>query len=160
MKRIGSLKALLSGIILLIMFISACTPCRVPVDEFNQAPAGGDESPREVPETPLPIGDSAPAEEAQPIATQSLIVPEGIPIMDGATNLQVARDGTNIQFQIDGAIVDVVAFYQEVLPDFGWEIAGPPDNVIGLIATMLAINMQANELGGLVLLTITVNRVQ
>jgi hypothetical protein len=137
MKRIGSLKALLSGIILLIMFISACTPCRVPVDEFNQAPAGGDESPREVPETPLPIGDSAPAEEAQPIATQSLIVPEGIPIMDGATNLQVARDGTNIQFQIDGAIVDVVAFYQEVLPDFGWEIAGPPDNVIGLIATML-----------------------
>lgn len=137
MKRIGSLKALLSGIILLIMFISACTPCRVPVDEFNQAPAGGDESPREVPETPLPIGDSAPAEEAQPIATQSLIVPEGIPIMDGATNLQVAHDGTNIQFQIDGAIVDVVAFYQEVLPDFGWEIAGPPDNVIGLIATML-----------------------
>lgn len=137
MKRIGFLKALLSGIILLIMFISACTPCRVPVDEFNQAPAGGDESPREVPETPLPIGDSAPAEEAQPIATQSLIVPEGIPIMDGATNLQVARDGTNIQFQIDGAIVDVVAFYQEVLPDFGWEIAGPPDNVIGLIATML-----------------------
>lgn len=137
MKRYDSLKVLLSGIVLLIMFISACTPCRVPVDEFNQAPAGGDESPREVPETPLPIGDSAPAEEAQPIATQSLIVPEGIPIMDGATNLQVARDGTNIQFQIDGAIVDVVAFYQEVLPDFGWEIAGPPDNVIGLIATML-----------------------
>lgn len=137
MKIYGYLKVLLSGIVLLIMFISACTPCRVPVDEFNQAPAGGDESPREVPETPLPIGDSAPAEEAQPIATQSLIVPEGIPIMDGATNLQVARDGTNIQFQIDGAIVDVVAFYQEVLPDFGWVIAGPPDNVIGLIATML-----------------------
>jgi len=137
MKRYDSLKVLLSGIVLLIVSISACTPSRVPVDEFNQAPAGGDESPREVPETPLPIGDSAPAEEAQPIATQSLIVPEGIPIMDGATNLQVARDGTNIQFQIDGAIVDVVAFYQEVLPDFGWEIAGPPDNVIGLIATML-----------------------
>ena len=119
------------------MFISACTPSRVPVDEFNQIPAGGDESPGEVQETPPPDGDSAPAEEDQPIVTQSLTVPEDIPIMDGATNLQVARDGTNIQFQIDGAIVDVVAFYQEVLPDFGWEIAGPPDNVIGLIATML-----------------------
>lgn len=169
MKRYDSLKVLLSGIVLLIMSISACTPSRVPVDEFNQIPAGGDESPGEVQETPPPDGDSAPAEEDQPIVTQSLTVPEDIPIMDGATNLQVARDGTNIQFQIDGAIVDVVAFYQEVLPDFGWEIAGPPDNVIGLIATMLrenevsdrlAINMQANELGGFVLLTITVNRVQ
>lgn len=169
MKTIGSWKILLSGAILLILFISACTPSRVPVDEFNQVPAGGDESPGEVQETP-PLIDQPPSnEESQPAVTQSNEVPEDIPIMDGANNLQVARDGTNIQFQIDGAIEDVVAFYQEALPDFGWEIAGPPDNVIGVIATMLrenevndrlAINMQANELGGFVLLTITVNRVQ
>jgi hypothetical protein len=62
MKRYGSFKVLLSGIVLLIMFISACTPSRVPVDEFNQLTAGGVESPGEVQEMSHPKEDSAPTE--------------------------------------------------------------------------------------------------
>jgi hypothetical protein len=46
-------------------------------------------------------------------------------------------------------------------------MAGPPDNAIGSIGTMLrenaagdrlAINMQANELGGFVILDISISR--
>ena len=94
-------------------------------------------------------------------------ISEDIPIPEDAYQVQLARRGNTITFQIDGAIEEVVAFYTDNLPLSGWEMAGPPDTSMGSIATMLrkngagdqlSINMQGNELGGFVRVTVTVLR--
>ncbi len=163
----GFLQILLSVIILLMVTISACTPSRISVAEYNKGTPGGDESPGEVQETSPPTEEPDPIEQVPVVVTEPAGPAEDTPIPDGAYDVQVSRGGASIHFQIDGAIEDVVTYYQDVLPDFEWELAGPPDNAIGSIATMLreneigdrlAINMQANELGGFVQVTITVSR--
>jgi len=61
----------------------------------------------------------------------------------------------------------VVGFYQDQLANYGWESVGNPDTVVARIATLLrtnevddrlSINMQHNELGGFVVVTITIAR--
>lgn len=150
----------------MILLISACSPSRVSVEEYNLE--AGIESTVEVQATPTPVVETEPGEEAQPVVPVKSTYPEDVPIMEGAYQLQAARKGTNVLYQIDATVDEVVTYYQNELPNFGWEMAGPPDNAVGAIATMLreneagdrlAINMQANELGGFVRLTITISRV-
>ena len=89
--------------------------------------------------------------------------------MDGAYELQANPSGKNVVYTIDSTVEDVVLFYQEVLADYGWDIAGPADTAVGSIGTMLrentngdrlAINLQGNEVGGFVRLNITIHRVK
>lgn len=119
--------------------------------------------------TPTPKKDTAPVEDAQPIQPEKSEVPEDLPVMEGAYNLQPMRQGLNVVYNVEGGIPDVVTFYQEVLEDYGWEMAGPQDNALGAMATMLrentagdrlSISMQANEFGGFVRLNITITRAQ
>lgn len=100
-------------------------------------------------------------EPGDPAETSSIPVPED------AYNVQYSRGGDNAQFTIDGDIDSVVSFYQEELPNFGWEMAGPPDNAVGVIATMLrenesgdrlTINMQENSDAGFVRVTAQIVR--
>ncbi len=153
----------------LVLIISACSPSRVAVDEYDGVIAGG-ETP-EVQETAKPAETAADPdsdEEPPPVVEVSGGVPDDVPVMDGAYQLQATMSGNNVLYQVDATVDEVVAFYQEELPKFEWEMAGPPDNAIGSIGTMLrenaagdrlAINMQGNDLGGFVRLTITVSRV-
>ncbi len=150
----------------LLLIISACSPSRISVDEYNGVIAGGGTP--EVQATAKPTADPDSGEEPPPVVEDSGSVPDDVPVMDGAYQLQVTRSGKNVLYQVDASIEEVVAFYQEELPKFEWELAGPPDNAIGSIGTMLrenttgdrlAINMQYNKLGGFVRLTITVSRV-
>lgn len=152
-------------IVALLMMISACSPSRVSVDEYDGVVAGG-ETP-EVQKTTEPVADSESVEEPPPDVDVTGGVPADIPVMDGAYRLQAGRSGKNVNYQIDATVEDVIGFYQEELPKFAWEMAGPPDNAIGSIGTMLrenaagdrlAINMQANELGGFVILDISISR--
>jgi hypothetical protein len=134
--------------------------------------------------SPTPAASPAPIEaetsEAQPGPEQTAETeitpaapsgPEGaasdLPIMENAYKLQVLRGGNSVTYQVDGSIQDVVNFYQEALPQYGWEMAGPPDSAVGSIATMLrknqagdsmSINMQENKLGGFVSITIQIIR--
>lgn len=161
-------------IVVLLLIISACSPSRVPVDEFDQVPAGGDTS--EVQEPPpedeTSAGEEQPPEEPEepeePVEPESEF-PEDVPIIEGAYDLQSARGGRVVLYQVDEDIETVAGFYQAELPNYGWSIEGPPDNVVGSIATMsrenqagdtLAINMQYNELGGFVRLQVTISRVE
>lgn len=150
----------------MVLFASACSPSRISVEEYNRE--HGIESSVEVQVTPTPVVEPEPGEDTQPIEPERYEVPEDVPIMEGANKLQVVRKGTNVVYQVDGTVQDLVSFYQDELPNYGWEMAGPPDSAIGAIATMLrenaagerlAINMQANEVGGFVRLTITIARV-
>lgn len=157
------------AILVAILAASACTPNRIPVDEYDagQLPAATSE-PQPAEDTAPDTGEDQQAEpEAEPVETVEESSKDDVPIMESATNVQVSVAGTNITYQVEGTIEEVVTFYQEELPGYGWEMAGPPDNAVGFIATMLrensdgdrlAINMQFNELGGFVILTITISR--
>lgn len=163
--KIGKLSILLITISVAIVAISACTPSRVLVDEYDQVA------------TPTQISEQEPVEEVvsevndepEPAPDEAEEESRGddVPIMEGATQVQISRAGNNINYHVDGTIDDVITFYQEELPNYGWEMAGPPDNAVANIATMLrentagdrlALNMQFNELGGFVILTINVSR--
>lgn len=148
-----------------IIIISACTPSRVSVEEYDQVPTSAATSPpetgEEVPPEPVETQESAPVEE------QDKNTLDDVPIMEGAYQVQKGSSGRNVLYTVDAEIDDVVGFYQAELPNYGWEMAGPPDNAVSAIATMLrennagdrlAVNMQYNSLGGFVRVTITISR--
>ena len=165
MKRNYRLILLISGILILLL-AAACSPSSGPVDEGGESPeVVTEQAPAEV-EAGEPEEGTTETEVADATAGPAG-VPEDIPIMEGASNLQVATGGTNITYQVDGEIADVVGFYQDQLGNYGWESVGNPDTVVARIATLLrtnevddrlSINMQHNELGGFVVVTITIAR--
>jgi hypothetical protein len=167
MKRV---KFLSFGVLIasLLFILSACSPSRISVEEYNEAE--GIVAPTKDPATEVPLDETGPGSEVieppQDVETTGE-VPEDVPIMDGAYQLQAGLSGKNVVYQIDSSLEDVVVFYVEELPDFGWEMAGPLDNAVGSIGTMLrenaagdrlVINLQRNEVGGFVRLNITISR--
>jgi len=149
--------------ILVIIGITACTPSRISVEEYNQESGG---EPTTAPET---SGEVVP-ESVEQQATAPVVEAGGensddVPIIEDA--YQVQKGKSSIIYQVDGSVEDVVGFYQAELPNYGWELSGPPDNAVGAIATMLrenadgdllAINMQYNSVGDFVRVTITLSR--
>lgn len=157
-----------STLIILMLVITACSPSRIPVAEYEKTASTGGE-PTEAEEAPPPDDEGDTSEVAPPVEPVEGELPEDVPVMEDAYDLQVGRRENTVVYQVDTTIEDVVSFYQEELPKLGWELRGPPDNAVGSIATMLrynsagdqlAINMQGNELGGFVTLTITISRVE
>ncbi len=93
--------------------------------------------------------------------------PEDVPLMDGAYEISIERNGTQIKYKVDAEVQAVVDFYHDVLPPLGWEIKGPPDSVVGSIASMLrknangdqlSINMQYNPNAQFTIVTIAISR--
>jgi hypothetical protein len=171
MKRINVLFLAVLSISLLLIF-SACSPSRVSVEEFNQEQGVSPTSaPEEVQETEE-MGTESDTSSGEVVETPIVAdvtgnVPEDVPVLDDAYRLVAGSSGKNVVYQVDTTIEEVVTFYQNELPNFGWEMAGPPDNQVATIATMLrenadgdrlAINMQRNELGGFVRVTVTISR--
>jgi hypothetical protein len=168
MKRINLIAVLIAA---LLIFISACSPTRISVEEYNRQHGITPEATVQKTQAPVVVPDAADEAESPEDSPQEVGVtggvPDDIPIMEGAYELQSARSANNVTYQIDATVEEVVLFYQEELPQFGWELAGPPDNAIGTIGTMLrenaagdqlAINMQFNQVGGFVRLNMRINR--
>lgn len=162
--KIGKFSILLV-VISTLFIISACSPSRVLVEEYDQVTPGAATTEPEAPEesVPEPVEDQGPA----PVEEDEGNNLDDVPIMDEAYKVQKGRSGKNVVYQVDASIEEVVTYYQEILPNYEWELAGPPDNAVAAIATMLrenaagdrlAINMQANELGGFVIVNITLSR--
>ena len=155
----------------LLLLISACTPTRISVEEYNRqhgiTPSVEVQENQESVEVPGAVDEAESPEEVPLEAVVTGGVPDDIPIMEGSYDLQASSTGNNVSYQVDATVEEVVLFYQEDLPNFGWELAGPPDNAIGTIGTMLrenaagdrlAINMQFNQVGGFVRLNMRINR--
>ncbi len=105
------------------------------------------------------------ATEAPPPLSEE--IPDDLPIIDGAYNVDVTSKGSNVQFQVDGDVETVLAFYQENLPNHGWEETRSPDSAIGAMGAMsreneagdsLTINMQYNPTGDFVVVQIALVR--
>lgn len=159
----GKFTILLIAISLVILSVAACTPSRVLVEESDQSESVVDSPPSPAVEESVPESGEEP-ESAPPVEPEGDTTAD-VPMPDGA--YQVQKGKTSILYQVDGSIEDVVTFYQDELPGYGWEMAGPPDNAISNIATMLrkneagdrlAINMQYNNVGDFVRVTVTISR--
>jgi hypothetical protein len=164
------------GVFLLILLAAvACSPGAaqppVEVEATEEAPALAETAQPEsgagetVAETEAAPEEAGTGGEEVPVAENG--VAEDIPVPEAAYQLQVARQGTNISFQVDGTIDEIVGFYTEQLEALGWNKATNPDSAVGSIATLfrkneagdqLSINMQKNELGGFVRVTIVLQR--
>jgi hypothetical protein len=152
-------------LLLILIFAGACSPAAGPDPGEVATDAGQGEVTQEV-GNPQPEGNQEGNNPDSPAGPPG--VPEDIPIAEGAYKLQVARNGANVNYQVDGVIDDVVAFYQQMLPELGWTEVTNPDTV-GSIAILLreneagdrvSINMQKNEVGGFVVVSISVTRKQ
>jgi hypothetical protein len=161
------------GVFILIMVISvSCSPSPAgsaevaePADPEVADPTAvlAEEAPGSE-ETEAPVSEVGAGGEI-PVSENG--VPVDVPVPEEAYQLQVVRQGRIVTFQADGTIDDLVNFYTENLSSLGWEATNSPDTAVGSIATLIrkneagdqiSINMQANELGGFVRVTVTVGR--
>ncbi len=163
MKKGFSILALL---VLLTLVLTACgggaAPTSAPAPSGN---AGGEEAaPPTAAESGSAGGETATEPPAAPPANEA---PADVPLMDGAYDIDIQRGGTQITYKVDAEVQSVVDFYHEVLPPLGWEIKGPPDSVVGNIASMLrknatdeqlSINMQYNPNAQFTVVTIALSR--
>ncbi len=93
--------------------------------------------------------------------------PTDVPRPEDAYDIDVARGGTQITFKSPGDIENIVGYFQDELDAFGWGSEVTPDSAVGSMATMLrkndagetmSINIQYNELGDFVTLTMAIIR--
>jgi hypothetical protein len=158
----------------LLLVATACQPNSTPPPgtEPTARPTHPSESNSSVVEQAEEAVELVPEEvEASPEPTAVPLNEAGaamdIPIPEDAYKYQIMRGGSSASYQVEIDIEELVSWYQEELPKYGWELAGPPDSAIGAMGTMLrenasgdrlTINMQANQLGGFVSVTIQVIR--
>ncbi len=150
------------GIILLSMILTGCkikptaaprnTSIVIRATSVDDPGAGG---------TPDPTGEGGETEVV------GIVVPADIPLPDGIYNLVVMREGTQIEFRIDGNMEDVHAYFAEELPKYGWEETRTPDSVVGSMGSMvrenangdrLSVDMQFNQIGDFVVIKIAISR--
>ena len=96
------------------------------------------------------------------------VVPDDVPIIPGAYNLDVIRSGTQVNFTVDGDVESVMNWYQGELDTKGWLPTRAPDSAMGAIGAMsrenangdiLALNLSYNQNGGFVIIQIAISRV-
>lgn len=150
------------------LVVAACSPGSASTPELEvEAPTAAAEQP---PPTTADqetgdAGETGETGETDPPATGPEGFREDVPIMEGARQLQIRGGGGNVTYEVDADIETAVEFYMEELARLGWEETNSPDAAVGSMATMLrenaegdriTINMQANQLGGFVRISISV----
>jgi hypothetical protein len=93
-------------------------------------------------------------------------VPEDVPIMPDAYELQIANS-LNLTYKVAVKIEDVVAFYEEEFPNYGWDKTNNPDSVVASMAQMsrgkengdrIAFSIQYNPVGEFTIVQIYIVR--
>ena len=91
--------------------------------------------------------------EGPRVDTQGEAVPDDVPMIPGAYNLDVFSGGTQINFRVDGSVEAVMEYYAIELEAEGWMPTRAPDSAIGVIGSM----SRQNEAGDLVSLNLSYN---
>ncbi len=63
-------------------------------------------------------------------------VPEDVPLMPGAYDVQVQKAGTLVVYRVKALLGEVLDYYQEVLPHYGWQQTAAQDTVVGYVAKL------------------------
>lgn len=176
---------LLSVVMILAMvFVTACGGGNAPTEEAS-APTTSEETVAEEPAAEAPAaeeptaeapaveetsaGEEPAAEEPAPegVALGENGVPVDVPLPEAAYDLRVEANNTRITFKVDGALQDVVTYFQEQLPTLGWTETLGADSAVGSMGTIgrknatedkLSINMSFNPNGNFVTVTMDVIR--
>ncbi len=155
---------------LLAVLALVLTACGGGAASPTAAPQGGGEEGSAVTTAPPSSGGEAAEPTQQEAPTTAPPVneqPVDVPVIDGAYDLSIERGGTQMRYKVDNDVQSVVDYYHSVLPGLGWEIKGPPDSVVGNIASMLreneagdrlSINMQYNPNAQFTVVTIAISR--
>lgn len=168
-------------IIIIILLGSAFLLVSAACQQSPTPPPGAEPTVR--PTHPSEIGSSAVEQaeeqleeiseevEASPEPTAVALGESGvemdIPIPEGAYKFQILRGGSSALYQVDMDIEELVSWYQDELLEFGWELDRPDQDLIGQMYSMLrenaagdrlTINMQSNQVGGFITVTIQVFR--
>ena len=153
------------GLLIMVLVGTACGSSQGSVQTLEpQPPAAIENPPQGAQETEPDGGETAPGTETVHSESE---VPEDIPIPEGVYELDVARKGAYIQYKWDGEIADLVEFYQQEFPNTDWKDGNSPDTSLGSMAALLrekesgervTISMQSNQLGGFVVVTISISR--
>jgi hypothetical protein len=92
--------------------------------------------------------------------------PEDVPIMPDAYELQAANQ-LNVIYKVNAPIKDIVEFYQQELPNYGWDQTNNPDSVVGSMAQMsrsksngdrITFSLQYNPIGEFTIVQIFLTR--
>ena len=129
-------KTLLLIITILVMALAAAA-CSKPPEATEAAPTSA------APMTTQEGG--ATTEPAAPPTSSPSGVPEDVPIMSEAYDLQIPNQ-LNINYKVNLPIKDVVTFYEEIFEDYGWDIMNNPDSVVGSMAQMSRANAKGDRL--------------
>jgi hypothetical protein len=142
--KLVRLFVIISVILLATSLLFACGGgnTEAPVDDQSQQENVQEPAPTEA-EAQGSGEEIQPTEGEQPTEKA---MPEDVPIMENNRDFQATSDFTNISFVVDQEIADVVAWYQEQLPNFGWEMSRAPDSALGSIANMSRVNAEKDRL--------------
>ncbi len=146
----SKLLSIISVIIAILVFTVACS-------------SGQATTPPQAPVATQPSGSTT----QQPVVTTApATVPEDVPIMPDAYDVQVPNQ-LNVSYKAPAQIKDVVAFYQTALPTAGWDQTNNPDSVVGNMAQMsrskangdrITFSLQYNPVGEFTIVIIWITR--
>ncbi|OGO12658.1 MAG: hypothetical protein A2Y53_01760 [Chloroflexi bacterium RBG_16_47_49] len=86
-----------------------------------------------------------PTQETSAATSEPTGVPEDVPIVPDAYELEVANQ-LNLEYKVNLPIKDVVEFYQQEFPNYGWDVINNPDSVVGSMAQMSRSNAEGDRL--------------
>jgi hypothetical protein len=144
---------IIAVIILLSILSVACSKGQTTTPEQNPITT---QEPGAAPTTQAVVATSAP-----------IGVPEDVPIMPEAYDLKIPNQ-LNLTYKVDQQIKDVVAFYQQELPNDGWDQPANPDSVVGSMAQMarnkangdrITFSIQYNPVGEFTIVQIFITRI-
>ncbi len=73
-------------------------------------------------------------------------VPEDVPLMPGAYDIQVLRANRLVVYRVHAPLGTVLRFYQSALTQEGWQQPAMSDPVVGYVATLLRFKPPENKL--------------
>ncbi len=143
---------IIATLILLTLVSVACSRSQATTPPSNPAPT-------------QETGTTPSTGEPQPTIASGT-VPADVPIMPDAYELESPNE-FNVIYKVNAPIKDVVAFYQQELPNNGWTVSNNPDTVVGNMAQLsrakengdrMTFSLQYNPVGEFTIVQIYLTR--
>jgi hypothetical protein len=160
-------KMLILGMVIAIsLLVASCTNASTSdVGESSEIVEGGETEP--IDQGQVSEENDIQPSESNETGTEEDNVPEDVPIMPGYRKLSLTSDASNISYEVDGTIDEVVTFYQEELANLGWEMSRSPDKTYSAFGTLsrekesgdrITISLQFNPIGEFVVVRLVILR--
>ncbi len=86
---------------------------------------------------PAPLGMPTPAYTPTPLVVAGM--PADVPLMPRAYDVQILRADVLVVYRVQAPLQEVLAYYRETLPQYGWRQEGAEITAMGNVAN-IALN--------------------